>query len=300
MRTYEYIQTSVFTDDRYTFSGNQLATFGELAESDLTDEEMQGITREMAFSETTFVLPPQKFKCVRKVRIFTPGREIPFAGHPTLGTAFVLRHMGIISSSEDEACLELGIGPTPVSFQDPDLVRMKQRKPEFLVDFPDRSILAEVLGISQEQISEEWAPQFVSTGFPYLIVPIRSLSAIRAINFNAARLVALQNFPSREILTFCKETVHSDSDIHVRMFAPEAGVPEDPATGSAAGPLAAYLEFHEVLSNHQKGTEIVSEQGYEINRPSQLYATCHYDGPEITRVAVSGHVRLTAKGTFFL
>ena len=96
MRSYDFIQSSVFTDERYAFSGNQLATFWNLTESDLTDEEMLGITREMNFSETTFVLPPKNEKSIKKVRIFTPGREIPFAGHPTLGTAFVLKNKGII------------------------------------------------------------------------------------------------------------------------------------------------------------------------------------------------------------
>jgi len=271
-----------------------------LTEGDLTDEEMLGITREMAFSETTFVYPAGESKCVRKVRIFTPGYEIPFAGHPTLGTAFILRSEGIIDPVELETCLELGIGPIRVSFQESSLVQMYQRPPEFLEEFPDRSVLAEILGLSPDQISQEWAPQFVSTGFPFLVLPIRSLSAIHGINFNAAKLNALQDYPSQEILTFCRETVNENSDVHVRMFAPGAGVPEDPATGSAAGPLAAYLENHNVLPNHQRETDIISEQGYEINRPSKLYARCLYEGQEIAQVVVGGHVRITAKGVFFL
>lgn len=271
-----------------------------LTEGDLTDDEMLGITREMAFSETTFVYPAKESKCVRNIRIFTPASEIPFAGHPTIGTAFVLRYEGIIDLTNVEICLELGIGPISVTFQEDNLVRMYQRKPEFLEEHSDRSVLAEILGLSSDQISHEWPPQFVSTGFPYLIIPLSSLSAIQAINFNPSKLDALRASPSREILVFCGETIHTNSDVHVRMFAPRAGVPEDPATGSAAGPLAAYIERYNILPNHQRGIEIISEQGYEINRPSKLYARCLYDGQEMAQVVVGGYVRLIARGKFFL
>jgi trans-2,3-dihydro-3-hydroxyanthranilate isomerase len=263
---------------------------------------MQGITREMNFSETTFVLPSYSTveKCFRKVRIFTPGREIPFAGHPTLGTAFVLKNKEIIREEEKRIYLELGIGPIAVEFNDQNNVQMFQAKPEFLDEFQDRSKIASILGIRKEDISEKWPLQFVSTGFPFLIIPLNSLTAIQSINLTTNLLFeSLATYPSQEILIFSTDTIHEDSHVHVRMFAPSAGVFEDPATGSAAGPLGAYLETHQVLKNHKKGTKIVLEQGYELNRPSKLVVTCLFDN-EISEVIVEGSVRKTAEGTFFL
>lgn len=295
-----FIQTSVFTDDRFQFSGNQLATFWNLSEDELSTEEMQGITREMNFSETTFVLPSKVDKCVRKVRIFTPGREIPFAGHPTLGTAFVLRNQGILSAEDTQAYLELGIGPIAVEFHD-SLVKMHQAQPEFLAKFQDTKIIAKIMGISPDFILQKYPMQFVSTGFPFLIVPLTSLEAIRAINLDTNLLLkTLEGFPSQELLVFTPNTVNADSHVHVRMFAPSAGVPEDPATGSAAGPLGGYLETYQVLSNHPRGTSIILEQGYEIHRPSKLIVQCSYEKDEITEVIVGGEVKITVEGKFFL
>ena len=181
MRSLPFVQTSVFTDDRYQFSGNQLATFWNLSENDLNKEEMQGITREMNFSESTFVFPTESDKCVRKVRIFTPGLEIPFAGHPTLGTAYVLRKKGIISSTDDNSFLELGIGPIEVKFQDDNHIQMFQSAPQFLEEFQDKMVMANILGVSSEVISDRWPMQFVSTGFPFLIVPFTSLAKLQEI-----------------------------------------------------------------------------------------------------------------------
>ena len=299
MREIPFIQTSVFTDDRFQFSGNQLATFWNLSKDELSTDEMQGITREMNFSETTFVLPSEVKRCVRKVRIFTPGREIPFAGHPTLGTAFVLKSKGIISSADTKSYLELGIGPIAVDFQD-ELIKMHQAKPEFLIEFQDVKTIAQIMGISPNLISQKYPIQYVSTGFPYLIVPLTSLEAIRAINLDTNLLIkTLEGFPSQELLVFTPNTVYTDSHVHVRMFAPSVGVPEDPATGSAAGPLGCYIEKYQVISSHIRGTTFVLEQGYEINRPSKLIVQCSYENDEITEVIVGGEVKMTAEGRFF-
>ncbi len=300
MRSIPCIQTSVFTDQRYPFSGNQLATFWKLSENELSTEEMQGITREMNFSETTFVLPSELEKCIRKVRIFTPGKEIPFAGHPTLGTAFVLKKQNIISPTDTETYLELGIGPILVEFRD-QLVHMHQEKPKFLDKFQDTTKIAQILGISDELISEKGPMQYVSTGFPFLIVPLTSLKAIQAIRLDSTLLIkALQDFPSQELLVFTPEAVHTDSHVHVRMFAPSVGVLEDPATGSAAGPLGAYLEAYQIFKDHTKGTKLILEQGYEINRPSRLVVRCCYSGNEFSEIIVGGEVKLTVQGNFFL
>ncbi len=300
MHEIPFIQTSVFTDDRFQFSGNQLATFWKLSEDELSTEQMQGITREMNFSETTFVLPSKVDKCVRKVRIFTPGREIPFAGHPTLGTAFVLRNQGIIGAEDTRAYLELGIGPIIVEFHD-NLVKMHQATPEFLAEFQDTEAIAEIMGISPDLILHKFPMQFVSTGFPFLVVPLTSLEAIQTINLDTNLLLkTLEGFPSQELLVFTPDTVYDDSHVHVRMFAPSAGVPEDPATGSAAGPLGGYLEVYQVLSNYPRGTTFILEQGYEINRPSKLIVQCSYEKDEITEVIVGGEVEITVEGKFFI
>ncbi|MFX1508410.1 MAG: PhzF family phenazine biosynthesis protein [Promethearchaeota archaeon] len=300
MREIPFIQTSVFTDDRFQFSGNQLATFWKLSENELSTDEMQGITREMNFSETTFVLPSEVEKCLRKVRIFTPGREIPFAGHPTLGTAFVLKNREIIGPKATKIYLELGIGPIAVEFQD-KLIKMHQPKPEFLTKFQDRKIMAKIMGISPDLILQEYPMQYVSTGFPFFIVPLASLEAIQAINLDINLLLnTLKGFPSQELLVFTPNTVYTDSHVHVRMFAPSVGVPEDPATGSAAGPLGCYLEEYQVISNHIRGKPFVLEQGYEINRPSKLIVHCSYETDEIVEAVVGGEVRITVEGKFFL
>ncbi|MFX0114303.1 MAG: PhzF family phenazine biosynthesis protein, partial [Candidatus Hodarchaeota archaeon] len=265
MREFPFIRTSVFTDDRFAFSGNQLATFWNLTESDMTTKEMQGITREFNLSETTFVLPATDEISIRKVRIFTPGSEIPFAGHPTLGTAFVLKRQGIIPTDAAKAYLGLGIGPTAVEFAKQDQVRMHQSKPQLLEEYPDAAIMAKILGISPSTIADKWPMQFVSTGFPFLIVPLTSLEAIKAISLDSKLLLeTFANAPSQALVVFTLETAYPESHAHVRMFAPSVGVLEDPATGSAAGPLGAYLEIHNCIAKKAKGSETVLEQGYEM------------------------------------
>ncbi|MHA2307548.1 MAG: PhzF family phenazine biosynthesis protein [Candidatus Hodarchaeales archaeon] len=301
MRSYHFIQTSVFTDERYAFSGNQLATFWNISDSDLTDDEMLGITREMNFSETTFVLPSDIDKCIRSVRIFTPGQEIPFAGHPTLGTAYVLKNKGIVKEEDKNIYLELGVGPIRVSFAENNYIRMQQPIPKFLEEFSKRKMVAEILGISENDISNMWPMRFVSTGLPFLIVPLISLKSVQSIKLNIDLLLeTLKEYPSQQLLIFCSETIHSDSNIHMRMFAPSVGVIEDPATGSAVGPLGAYIDMYNVIKELTQGAKIIIEQGYEINRPSRLIVKCRYDSKNISSVIVEGQVRKTAEGVFFL
>jgi trans-2,3-dihydro-3-hydroxyanthranilate isomerase len=301
MRFVSFVQTSVFTDDRYAFGGNQLATFWNHNQNILlTDDEMLGITREMNFSETTFILKPSLSQFTAKVRIFTPGAEIPFAGHPTIGSAFALRQKGLIDKRVISAVLELGIGPTPVEYLTDNSIRMTQRKPEFLQRYYLKSVLAEALGLSESDISNEKPMQYVSTGNAFLIVPLNSLSAAQKAVPNPVLISkALKNEPSQEVVILCTETIHDTSHVHVRMFAPGLGVLEDPATGSAAGPIGAYLEHHHVIQNHNFGEAIHIEQGYEMNRPSQLIFES-IGGYNIERVLVSGKVRLVAEGTLYL
>jgi trans-2,3-dihydro-3-hydroxyanthranilate isomerase len=297
MRKFQFIQTSVFVDRRYSFSGNQLATFWNFLEcAELQDDEMQGITREMNFSETTFALTPSLDNVASRVRIFTPGKEIPFAGHPTLGTAYVLKEKSLLDPESDSSALELGVGRIPVDFLTDTKVRMTQPQPEFLQKIEDPSKISKILGIEKDDISKDFPMQYVTTGFPFLIIKIENYKAVQKAYPNPLQLnEILSDFPSREILIFTTDCAHSDSSVHVRMFAPEAGVPEDPATGSAAGPLGAYLHKYEVIDNNRN--EFMVEQGYEMNRPSLLEVEVP---PSMEHVFVSGEVRITAEGHFML
>ncbi len=296
-----YIQTSVFVDSRYAFGGNQLATFWDAASnSSLDSESMQGIALEMHFSETTFISPPELMECAVKVRIFTPARELPFAGHPTLGTAYVLRYKQLIESNMKEAKLELGIGAIPIEFLSDDVVRMSQPRPFFLQELGDRKTIAELLGLVKSDVATDFPIQYVSTGSHKLVVPITSLAAVQRAQPNSQGILQeFEGLPSCNVLIFCIDTVNEDSDVHARFFAPEVGVTEDPATGSAAGPLAAYLEHYDVLSGKPNGDPIIIEQGYEMRRPSQLIAEVVW-GEEMEGVLVSGKVKLVAEGTFYL
>lgn len=302
MRKYPYIQTSVFIDERNQFSGNQLATFWDKdANLSISDEEMQGIALELNFSETTFISKSEIDSCSVKVRIFTPGQELKFAGHPTLGTAFVLKKRDLIPRDTKKTIMELGIGPIEVEYFDDQSIGMYQPKPKFLDKFEDKESMAEIIGLKLSDIPDEYPMQAVSTGFPFLIVPIKSLKTIQKINLNPQlQLKTLSDFITPDLLVFSTETIHKDSNVHARMFAPSAGVLEDPATGSAAGPLGAYLEHWNVLTNHTQSSEIKIEQGFEIKRPSQLIVKNLYTNKEITSVLVSGKVKKTAEGDFFL
>ena len=300
MREIPYVQTSVFVDDRQPFGGNQLATYwNNKANKDLSKEEMQGMALEMNFSESTFIMEPTTKDCLSKVRIFTPAAEIPFAGHPTLGTAFVLRLKGILESEKKTALLQLGVGPIRVDFLENDSIRMIQPAPVFEKPIDNLSRVVGAIGLELSDIDPTLPVQVVSTGFPYIIVPLKTLSTVkRATPIPEAFQTDLTSFSTKQVLIFSTETSFSDSHVHARMFAPEVGVVEDPATGSAAGPLGAYLEKHGALKDHQFGDAINIEQGYEIKRPSKLIARVPDKG--MAEVHVSGKVRLVAEGIFFL
>ena len=301
MITLPYVQTSVFVDDRYAFGGNQLATFWETkANAQISSEIMQGIALEMNFSETTFIEPSQLEDCTAKVRIFTPAIELPFAGHPTLGTAFVLKHKGFLSPSLTKANLELGIGVIPVEYTSPDVVRMTQSAPQYLDKLTNRTEIAKTVGLPESAIATDYPMQYVSTGHPFLIVPLISLDAVQKAQPNGALILqTLKDQLSTDVVLLSTETVNTNSDVHVRMFAPGAGVLEDPATGSAAGPIGAYVEHHNLLRRDRKGKSIIIEQGYEMRRPSQLIAQVVWE-KEATNVLVSGKVKLMAEGNFYI
>ena len=296
-----YLQTSVFVDERYSLGGNQLATYwnSEINRVISTDT-MQGMTLEMNFSESTFLEKPSSSEYDAKVRIFTPAREIPFAGHPTIGTAFVMKKKGIVEKDATSAILELGVGPIPVDYSQDGSIRMRQNEPEFLDMWGDKATIASALNISKDLISTESPMQWVSTGFPFLMIRLNSLEAVQQASPNPPEILsALEGQISKQIVLFCTEGVNSDSHVHLRMFAPEVGVVEDPATGSAAGPLAAYIEQYNLLNREKPCADIVIEQGYEIRRPSKLVASVIGE-QDFVGAYVSGLTRLVAEGTFYL
>ena len=297
MREIPYVQTSVFVDDRLSFGGNQLATYWDIdANVSLSQEEMQGMTLEMNFSESTFLERPTTEGCSARVRIFTPALEIPFAGHPTLGTAFVMKYKGLIEQHQKTSLLQLDVGPIPVEIIDERTIQMTQPEPSFEESADKISDIAEAIGLTSEDIDSDYPAEVVSTGSPYLIVPIKGLTSLKRAHPPFGN--KLSDLSIHEIMIFSTETEFSDSHVHARMFAPDAGVAEDPATGSAAGPLGAYLEKHQILEDHKIGDPIRIEQGFEINRPSQLVA--RVPNEKISEVLVSGKVRLVAEGFFHL
>ena len=297
MKEYRFIQVDVFTDK--PFGGNPLAVFPE-AEG-LTAGEMQCLAREMNLSETTFVLPPQAAGADFIVRIFTPATELPFAGHPVVGTHWVLAHLGRVTLHEPvtQVRFELGVGVLPADLHvaggQVERVVMTQGKPTFHAVLEDVSGLAAGLGLPPEAITETGLPvQVVSTGVPQMMVPLRSLAEVQGLDPGQLNVAALNRvcraIGTDCVMVFTRETERPEATVHVRMFAPLLGVPEDPATGSANGALGAYLVHHRVATVTGPTVYILSEQGAEIHRPSTLYVEVDRTGEEITAVRVGGQV----------
>jgi len=303
MKEVRFFQVDVFTDR--PFGGNPLAVFPD-AEG-LTTEQMQSIAREMNLSETTFVLPPGAADADFKVRIFTPAAELPFAGHPVVGTHWVLAHLGRVDLSEPVAQVrfELGVGVLSADLHvvggKVERVVMTQDRPAFLAIVEDAFKLADGLGLVPEAITETGLPvQLVSTGVPQMMVPVRSLKEVQGLDASKLNTAVLNRVcdavDTKCVMVFSLETERPQSTVHTRMFAPLLGVPEDPATGSANGALGAYLVHHRAVPVTEPTTHIVSEQGSEIGRPSTLTVEVDSEGEAVTAVRVGGQVVLVAEG----
>jgi trans-2,3-dihydro-3-hydroxyanthranilate isomerase len=303
MHAYRFIQVDVFTD--VPFGGNPLAVFPE-AEG-LTSEDMQRLAREMNLSETTFVLPPEVDAADCKVRIFTPAAELPFAGHPVVGTHWVLAHLNRIDLREPvtRVTFELGVGLLSADLHvrsgQVERVVMTQDRPRFLTVLDDVSNLAAGLGLAPESILETGLPvQVVSTGLPQMMVPIRSLDEVQALGAGQLNVAALGRAcragGTKCVHVFALETQDPEAAAHARMFAPQLGVPEDPATGSSNGAMGAYLVHHRAVPITPPTTHILSEQGAELGRPSHLYVEVDSTDGEVTGVRVGGQVVLVAEG----
>jgi trans-2,3-dihydro-3-hydroxyanthranilate isomerase len=302
-RTFQFYQADVFTD--VPFGGNPVAVIPDAA--GLTDLELQQIAREMNLSETVFVFPPSDPAAVVKIRIFTPTQEIPFAGHPVIGTFFVLGTLKRLALREPmtrvlQEC-NLGLFPVDIHVKDGRIahVVMSQPQPQFLEIVESREDLfsiARALGVARQQITDtKWPVQVVSTGLPVMIVPIRTLTAVRSIVPDVSAIAELcQQYGANGIMTFSTMTVEQQATVHTRMFAPLIGIIEDPATGSASGALGAYLLQHGVVDVAPL-TEIIAEQGYEIERPSRILIQVESEDDAIQTVKIGGQAVMVLEGT---
>jgi trans-2,3-dihydro-3-hydroxyanthranilate isomerase len=275
----------VFAEEKY--AGNQLAVVRGAA--DLPDEILQKITREMNYSETTFILSEEERDGGYDVRIFTPGGEVPFAGHPALGTACVIQDE-ILATPAGRVVLNLEAGTIPVTFG--DVLWMRQLPPNFGSRL-DPQTLARVLDLEPEDVDDRHPVQEVSTGLPAIVVPLKSLEALKRCRVNL-ELYRKATGAGQNLYAFCPEP-HGGGpgDISARMFTDDLGIPEDPATGSAAGCLAGYLVEHRYFG--ADAVEARVEQGYEIGRPSLLYLRAEREGDTIN-ISVGGKVQLVARG----
>jgi len=286
----------VFAESKY--AGNQLAVFCGAGVADLSDTEMLLIAREINYSETTFIRSPNPRNNGYDVRIFTPKQELPFAGHPTLGTAFVLQQE-IINQPVEQVILNLAVGQIPVTFnyqnQVADVLWMRQNPPTFGQVLPTETI-ANILNLEPDEIDPKFPIQEVSTGVPFIIVPLTTLASLKKAQVNLDKYFELVNTTeAKDILIFCPETYSEINDLSVRVFAHSLGIPEDPATGSANGCLAGYLVEYDYCG--ESNIDVRVEQGYEIGRPSLLLLKAQRNEGEI-EVLVGGKVVMVAKGEF--
>lgn len=298
-----FVTADVFTDR--TFGGNQLAVFPDAKGID--PALMQDIAREFNFSETTFVLPPDSPSHTARVRIFTPGGELPFAGHPTVGTAHVLAATGVIRLTGDSTriILEEVVGPVPVTILSkggqPVFAQLTAAKrPEVGPPPPSRERLARMLSLETGALrSGPFSPESVSCGVPFLYVPLVDRAAVAAVRLKLDLWEeVLGGYVTSKVFVFAEEAERPGSQVRARMFAPGIGVPEDPATGSAVVGLAGYLAARD---SRRDGTlKWVVEQGFEMGRPSILEAEADKKSGEVTATRVGGSTVIVTTGEMAL
>ena len=291
MRRFPFIQVDVFAER--PLAGNPLAVFPDAA--GLSAAEMQAVAREMNLSETTFVTPPEGDGDAR-VRIFTPELELPFAGHPSVGTACELVRLGVVAAREPvtSVVLELGVGPTLVEVEVlggvPVGATVHQGPPRFGAE-PPRERAAAALGLAPGDLHPELGPLVVDTGLAYAVVPLRDQAALGAIRLDLAQATAFERDFAE--LYPCAFTGDTEPWVEARGLFPNAGIPEDPATGSAAGPLAAYMARAGCLA---AGERRVVLQGARIGRPSHLTVTVEAGPDGVRDVLVGGRVFPVLRG----
>jgi trans-2,3-dihydro-3-hydroxyanthranilate isomerase len=303
MRSYRYLHYDVFTDR--LFGGNQLAVV--LDARGLDAATMQAIAKEMNFSETTFLLPAERADTDVRMRIFTPGEELPIAGHPTVGTTFALARSGVIERGRERFVFGLGAGPTPVSLtwraDELGFVWMTQPLPTFSDQVIDPARAASALTLSTAAVTATGHPvQIVSCGVPFLYVPLATRSAVDSAVADArllATLLADTKSGAHGVFLFSTEPGNDRATVYSRMFAPELGVAEDPATGIASGPLGSYLVRHKIVAAAQAGS-ILSLQGAKMGRPSHVHIAIGVEQGAIVSVRIGGEAVLAGEGILYV
>jgi trans-2,3-dihydro-3-hydroxyanthranilate isomerase len=299
--SHRFVTLDVFTST--PFGGNQLAVFPDA--SGIPDDALILITREFNFSEVTFCYPPSNPANTRRVRIFTPGKEVPFAGHPTVGTAIALHVLGESGKppgADAKLVLEEGVGPVPVTVRIGGGAPFAQfavaKLPEIGPPPPSRGVLAEILSIDAEDIQgAPMAPQNVSCGLPFLMVPLRSVDAVSRARVRIDKFEAtLKSSWAPEIFVFARNPAGGDAHLHSRMFAPGINVAEDPATGSANACLAGYLAARAPRKDGRLAWTV--DQGIEMGRPSRLEIEADKSADAITAIRVGGNAVMVSAGTF--
>lgn len=285
-----FYTVDVFTEKKY--AGNQLAVFRNA--KGISSEEMQNIAREMNYSETTFILTDEPNNGGFDVRIFTPKEEVPFAGHPTIGTAHIIRHE-ILGGNAESLTLNLKVGQIPVTFSTDGYGWMKQIQPAFLQQYP-HSTFADMLNLDAADLDERFPIEEVSTGLPFFIVPLKTIAALKKAKVHKEKYFNfIENTTAKGILVFCPEAHEAQNNLSVRVFVDYFGVPEDPATGSANGCLAGYLVKQQYFGKDSINIRV--EQGYEIGRPSLLLLKAEQSGEHI-HILVGGKSVIVARGEF--
>ncbi|MBM7587505.1 trans-2,3-dihydro-3-hydroxyanthranilate isomerase [Bacillus pakistanensis] len=291
MKKMNYFIVDVFSQGKYT--GNQLAVFRDTG--NISDREMQQIAEEINFSETTFI--GSNYNDGYDVRIFTPAEEIPFAGHPALGTAYIIQNE-IIKKPLNKLKVNFKAGEIPVSFDHQEnSIWMKQNEPSFgtILDIDQ---VCDVLKIDKGFVDERFPIQEVSTGLPVIVVPLKSLEAVKKVKIQKEKYYELiETLDAKGIIVFSPEAYHSENDLNVRDFADYYGIPEDAATGSSNGCLASYLVKYRYYEKREINLRV--EQGYEIKRPSLLFLKASENNGRID-VNVGGRVVKIAQGEWFL
>lgn len=299
---YRFYTADVFTNRPFT--GNPLAVFPHA--DGLDAGRMQAIAKEFNLSEVTFVLPPADPACDYRVRIFTPGSELPMAGHPTIGSTFALALEGTIPRGHAQWVFELGVGPTPVSLEwdghGLSFAWMTQPLPSFGGEITDRAAVAAACGVGVGDLVDGLPVQEVSCGVPFLFVPLKTRAVVDAVSVDAralARCCAAARLPELPCFVFTAERGSGTETLYSRMLAPGFGITEDPATGGASGPLGAYVLHHAVVTAAQ-ARALVSLQGAAMKRPSRIHISIDSEGDRITRVRVGGQSVLVGRGEIFV
>lgn len=275
-----------FAEDKY--QGNQLAVF--IPDRTVSDMEMQQVANEIGFSETTFILSGKQSNGGYDVRIFTPAVEVPFAGHPTLGTAHIIRHI-LENDNTDKVLLNLKVGQIPVRFDGKELV-MSQNEPEF-GEVLQKETVVNALSITADDVRDDYPVQWVSTGLEAIIVPLKSVSAIEKchVNYDERQRFIDEHYQCN-ILVFAE----AENWLRVRVFMDDPGFLEDPATGSANGNLAGYLLRHNFFGRNDLQYSV--SQGSEMGRPSKLNVRADLENGRYT-IEVGGHAYIVAEGNWF-